>query len=105
MERFNRSLKSAIQIGEQQGADRRRHVQQFPMVYRAMPHATTGRSLSELLHGRQLRTSLENAVARSSSSRNDSAVRQHVQRKQEEMKRYHDSRASKCNIKVGDLLR
>ena len=68
VERFNRSLKASLQIAAQQGADRRRHTQQFLMVYRATPHATTGRSPSDLLHGRQLRTELENAVAPSSSS-------------------------------------
>ena len=105
VERFNRSLKSAIQTGDQQGADRRRHVQRFLMVYRATPHATTGRSPSELLHGRRLRTSLENAVVRSSDSNDDGAVQQRVRDKQRKMKRYHDRTASKPNIKVGDLVR
>ena len=108
VERFNRSLKASLQIAAQQGADRRRHTQQFLMVYRATPHATTGRSPSDLLHGRQLRTELENAVAPSSSSAppaDDSRVRERVCRKQRKMKEYHDRRSRKSQIKVGDLVR
>ncbi|KAF0295712.1 hypothetical protein FJT64_006818 [Amphibalanus amphitrite] len=57
-------------------------------------------SPSELLHGRQLRTSLENAVVQSSDCRSDGAIQQHVRKKQRKMKRYHDRTARKPDIKV-----
>ncbi|KAF0307173.1 LisH domain-containing protein ARMC9 [Amphibalanus amphitrite] len=56
-------------------------------------------SPSELLHGRQLRTSLENAVVQSSDCRGDGAIQQHVRKKQRKMKRYHDRTARKPDIK------
>ena len=108
VERFNRSLKASLQIAAQQGADRRRHTQRFLVVYRATPHATTGRSPSELLHDRQMRTELEKAVSRSSSSAlraDDGEVREHVCKKQKKMKERHDRRSRKPDIKVEDIVR
>ncbi|KAF0286664.1 hypothetical protein FJT64_014861 [Amphibalanus amphitrite] len=60
-------------------------------------------SPSELLHGRQLRTSLENAVVQSSDCRGDGAIQQHVRKKQRKMKRYHDRTARKPDIKRGPV--
>ena len=74
------------------------------MVYRATPHTTTGRSSPfELLHGRRLRTALENSVGQGDGVCDNSDIRQRVQReKQQKIKRYHGRRTSKPNINIGD---
>ena len=61
--RLNRDIKSALQMADQQSVDRRQYLQSYLRTYRATPHGTTGRSPSELLHGRQMRTDLDSAVA------------------------------------------
>ena len=62
VERMNRSIKSALQMANIENDDRRRYMQSFLQNYRATPHATTGKSPSELLHGRRLRAKLNVAA-------------------------------------------
>ena len=58
VERFNRTLKNAIQLAIIQSANIPQAITQFLHVYRSTPHAVTGVSPSELLHGRKMRTKL-----------------------------------------------
>ena len=112
VERMNRSIKSALQMADVEGVDRRRYMQTFLQNYRATPHATTGKSPSELLHGRQLRTKLEVAADGAGSgmiarSANDQAVRHRVFAKQQAQKREWDSRnrVRVPDFAVGDWVR
>ena len=108
VERLNRDIKSALQMADRESEDRRRCLQSYLRTYRATPHATTGRSPSELLHGRQLRTDLDNAVTRSAGGGTaDDSVRQRTSQKQRKMKRYFDQRKRVCapTIQVGDWVR
>ncbi|KAF0297419.1 uncharacterized protein FJT64_005121 [Amphibalanus amphitrite] len=58
VERMNRVVKSALQTASKEKQDWSQAVRQFLRTYRSTPHATTGLSPSEMLHGRQLRTML-----------------------------------------------
>ena len=108
VERLNRDIKSALQMADRESVDRRRYLQFYLRTYRATPHGTTGRSPSELLHGRQLRTALDNAVTPpAGGSTGDVPVRQRVSHRQHQMKRYFDRRKRVCapTIQVGDWVR
>ncbi|XP_043240194.1 uncharacterized protein LOC122390851 [Amphibalanus amphitrite] len=94
-------------MADQQSVDRRQYLQSYLRTYRATPHGTTGRSPSELLQGRQMRTDLDSAVAPEGGSTGDAALRQRVSRKQRQMKRHFDKRKRVCapTIQVGDWVR
>ncbi|XP_043204357.1 uncharacterized protein LOC122371763 isoform X3 [Amphibalanus amphitrite] len=85
-------------MADQQSVDRRQYLQSYLRTYRATPHGTTGRSPSELLHGRQMRTDLDSAVAPEGGSTGDAALRQRVSRKQRQMKRHFDNRKRVCTV-------
>ena len=108
VERLNRVVKSALQTASKESRDWTQAMRQFLMVYRSTPHATTGRSPSELLHGRQLRTMLHAAThppgkVEVSSDR----TRQRVVKQQQRQKAYWDrrNRAVRQTFKVGDWVR
>ena len=113
VERMNRSIKSALQMADIESIDRRRYMQTYLQNYRATPHATTGKSPSELLHGRQLRTKLEVAAdgARSGvlsdRSVGDQTVRHRVAARQQAQKRVWDmrNRVRVPDFAVGDWVR
>ena len=80
------------------------HVTEFLQVYRATPHATTGTSPFELLHGRKMRTKLS---IQPKVTPQDKQLRDRVQKKQLQMKTYADNRrhAKTPNLKPGSLVR
>ncbi len=62
IERFNRVLKDCVQSAIVQSKPWKHTVTDFYQVYRFTPHATTGVSPFELLHGRKMRTKLNLAL-------------------------------------------
>lgn len=59
VERFNRVVKSYIELATLEQHPVKNTVTEYSGIYRATPHSTTGRSPAVLLHGRHKRTSLD----------------------------------------------
>ncbi|KAF0296969.1 hypothetical protein FJT64_000554 [Amphibalanus amphitrite] len=81
-------------------------VQQRLRPLPSTPHATTGLSPAELLHGRKLRTRLH-AAALPTEEPQDRELRDRVQKRQKKQKRYADERraAETPRFQVGDWVR
>ena len=108
MERLNRVVKAALQTASKERRDWTQAMRQFLMTYRSTPHATTGRSPSELLHGRQLRTMLHAATPPSGKEPADRDVtRDRVVKQQQRQKAYWDRRYRPVDrsFRVGDWVR
>ncbi|KFD49273.1 hypothetical protein M513_09825 [Trichuris suis] len=103
VERFNRTIKNALQAAQIGQHSKLRTVKQFLMNYRATPHCVTGATPSLLLHGRTLRTKLHATVTPKPI---DQAVRARVRRKQDYMSRYSDGRRKlrPLNLVHGDMV-
>ncbi|KAF0289833.1 uncharacterized protein FJT64_011952 [Amphibalanus amphitrite] len=106
VERANRTVKSALQAADRSSEDRACYLQKFLQTYRSTPHATTGLSPAELLHGRKLRTRLH-AAALPTEEPQDRELRDRVQKRQKKQKRYADERraAETPRFQVGDWVR
>ncbi|KAF0296061.1 uncharacterized protein FJT64_006474 [Amphibalanus amphitrite] len=91
---------------DRSGEDRACYLQKFLQTYRSTPHATTGLSPAELLHGRKLRTRLH-AAALPTEEPQDRELRDRVQKRQKKQKRYADERraAETPRFQVGDWVR
>jgi len=76
------------------------------MDYRSTPHATTGVTPSELLHGRCMRTKLQ-IMDFPVRETDRNAMREHVKMKQNKVKLYTDVRrnAKPSRFRPGDLVR
>ena len=108
VERCNRTVKAALQAADRQGTDRRVYMQRFLQQYRSTPHATTGVSPAELLHGRQLRTGLHAVNLNKSPEPVDSGeLRRRVADRQRRQKEYADRtrRAKTPDFCVGEWIR
>ncbi|XP_043192429.1 uncharacterized protein K02A2.6-like isoform X3 [Amphibalanus amphitrite] len=108
VERMNRVVKSALQTASKEKQDWSQAVRQFLRTYRSTPHATTGLSPSEMLHGRQLRTMLHAPTHPPGKVAADSArTRDRVAKRQRRQKVYWDrrNRSVKPSFSVGDWVR
>ena len=108
VERLDRVVKHALQTASKERRDWTQAMRQFLMSYRSTPHATTGRSPAEMLHGRQLRTMLHAATHPPGKvERNGGRVRARVAEQQRRQKAYWDQRNRSVNriFRVGDWVR
>lgn len=112
VERFNRVLKSYIQLSLLEQRPLKSTVVEYLGVYRATPHSTTGFAPAVLLHGRHMRTSLDvigqpSPDLRTNPSREMRRLRKRVQDHQAKSKAYADQRrAAKIpRFQVGDYVR
>ena len=106
VERFNGTLKNAIQLAIIEGRDISESITRFLHVYRSTPHAATGVSPAELLHGRKMRTNLEKNVGQE-QSRTSYNIRDKIGRYQEKTKLYFDQAkgAKERSFKKGQMVR
>ena len=98
VERFNRSMKEAVQAGCIEGKKLKESVNDFVEMYRATPHSATSVSPFEAMHGgRKMKLRLPMTIGKDDV----------INRKKEEeyKKKMVDSRPGKChNLKVGDTV-
>ena len=91
-ERFVQTFKYSLKASKNDPGSLELKLSRFLLMYRNIPSSTTGVSPAELFMKRPLRTRLD--LMRPS-------VREHVQRKQAEQKRWHDSRIRFRHFDVG----
>ena len=101
-ERLMRTLGKAIRTAVVEHKNWKQELFAFLRQYRATPHSTTGRSPSELLNGRKLKSTLP----RLQQDQMLSDVRQTDAKRKEQMKEYADTRnhARDSDLKVGDQV-
>lgn len=112
VERFNRVLKSFVQVATLEQRPLRQAVTEYLGVYRCTPHATTGSAPALLLHRRLPRTRLDVIGHPSAAFSADPGselhhLRERVKQKQQYSKRYTDARraARGTTVEVGDFVR
>ena len=86
---FKRGLKAT------QGGSIQERLSKFLLMYRIMPHTTTGLSPAQLLMGRRLRSRLDRLFP---------DLQEHVQSKQSKQATYHDNSKPLRNFSVGDQV-
>lgn len=103
-ERFMRTIEKTIRAAHVNGQSWQKGIQMFLLNYRNSIHSTTGRTPSELLFGRELRTKIPMmAVPQKQHSK---LVQMTDARAKSRMKEYSDLRrnARKHDLKVGDKV-
>ncbi|XP_064464128.1 uncharacterized protein K02A2.6-like [Ornithodoros turicata] len=109
VERFNRTFKQYVQLASLERIPLRTAVTEYLGVFRTIPHSTTGQSPAKLLHGRQPRTRLDivGIPTRQDPTETLQALREHVEQKQQYMKRITDERrrAKTTTFRPDDLVR
>nr|XP_050026949.1 uncharacterized protein K02A2.6-like [Dermacentor andersoni] len=112
VERFNRVLKSYIQLALLEQRPVKNTVTEYLGIFRVTPHSTTGLSPAVLLHGRHIRTSLDVIGHPTSSFFTDpapemSSLRKRVKEHQRKNKVYADRRraARVPQFQVGKYVR
>jgi hypothetical protein len=97
-----RTLEKAVRTATIEGKNWKQELYTFLRQYRATPHSTTGKSPSELLNGRKLKSTLPQILRDQSSSE----LRERDTKKKGEMKEYADkhNHAKEANLDVGDKV-
>ncbi|XP_058827099.1 uncharacterized protein K02A2.6-like [Topomyia yanbarensis] len=105
MERQNRSLLKRLQISNALGRDWRKDLQEYLMMYYTTPHSTTGRTPTELLYGRTIRSKIP-ALQDIETTPTTSDVADRDQMLKEKGRENEDSRrrARKSSIDLGDTV-
>ena len=104
VERFNRTFKVWVQDAlKQSQVSFHRHIQVQLARFRATPHCTTGKSPSEMLHGRIMRLQLP---VISETPLVSSQLQEKIRKQQRRNKRQYDSRhrTKRPNIREGDWV-
>ena len=101
-ERLMKTLEKAIRTAVIQGKNWKQELFTFLRQYRATPHSTTGKSPSELLNGRKLKSTLPRVQYDEASPE----IRQADATRKEKMKEYADkcSNAKSTDLSVGDKV-
>lgn len=103
VERQNRSILKRLRIAQELGQDWRLELRKFLLAYHATNHSVTGRSPSELLYGRRIKSKLPE-VPRFVSSNEEVEDRDRLNK--EKGKQYADKtrRAHMNQISIGDYV-
>lgn len=103
VERQNRSILKRMRIAQELGQNWRNVLCQYILSYHATPHSTTGRSPSELMFGRRIRSKLPQIPL---SSHMDEDVRDHDKLQKEKGRVAADAkrRARTSEIEIGDRV-
>ncbi|KAK3740432.1 hypothetical protein QZH41_004600 [Actinostola sp. cb2023] len=101
-ERLMRTLEKAIRTAVIEHKSWRQELFTFLRQYRATPHSTTGKSPSELLNGRKLKSTMPRLQQDQASPE----VKQNDAKRKEQMKEYADrhNHARASDLKVGDKV-
>ena len=106
VERFMRTLNKAVRIAKLEKGSWKQEIYKFLRHYRATPHSTTGKSPSEMLNARKLRTELPSRVRKKKVRFKDQV--ELAERRDERLKSYikelADDRknAKPSTISIGD---
>lgn len=105
VERQNRSLIKRLKISQTLNQDWKRDLLVYLSMYYSTPHSTTGKTPSELMYGRNIRTKLP-SIADLSTTVACTDYRDRDQVMKEKGKEYEDSRrrAKHSNLEVGDKV-
>ncbi|XP_069770108.1 uncharacterized protein [Narcine bancroftii] len=97
VERQNQSIEKRLRIAHAEGQNWREALLSYVAVYRATPHATTGKSPTEAFFGRKIHTKMPEIK----EIRDDQEMRDHDAEKKGAAKLYTDS---KCGAKYSDIM-
>lgn len=105
VERQNRSLLKRLKISQEMKRDWKEDLQQYLLMYRSTPHATTMKTPAEMMFNWNIRDKLPN-MNQPINDREEEGVREIDKEKKEKMKAYADTRrhAKTSNIEVGDRV-
>ena len=106
VERQNHSIMKRIKIACAEGLPWKRELRKYLLAYRAIPHATTGKSPAELLFGRKLRTKMPDFTWKEESLNTDQEVIDNDNENKAMSKFYADERrnAQYSDIDLGDKV-
>ena len=104
VERQNQSLLKRLKIAQAENKNWQTELNKYLMAYRALPHATTGKSPAELLYGRKMRTKMPDVLERPVEENQE--VRDHDAENKGKNKVYADAKrnAKFSEVDLGDSV-